>query len=98
MGALQFIFAAEIAAGLLAGLFFVVRFAFTRWWRTAAGMAMMGLYFTLTVIFGLWLPARLLGPLPPVVWVVVLAVLVSVLWTITIMMWRSQRRGKDGTP
>lgn len=77
---MRLILGVEFGVGLLATAVFVAGYLRVRgWWGSPEGRHMMAFTAVLGVMFGLLLLGRIVGGLPPLVWVVVGAVLDALL-------------------
>jgi uncharacterized membrane protein len=84
-----------ITVGFLAMVAFVALYAVGSpdWRRSPMGRNLMALPAVLGSLLGLWLLARVLGPLPLWLWASGIAALDAVMWWRVVILWRIQRKG-----
>lgn len=87
---------AAIAAGFAAMVAFVALYAWrsSAWRQTPVGRNLMALPAVLGGLLGLWLLARLVGPLPLWLWLGGILALDAVMWWRVILLWRLQHDGR----
>ncbi len=81
-----------IAVGFLAMVVFVGLYWRSSWRTTPLGQNLMALPAVLGGLLGLWLFARVAGPLPTWVWLGGIAALDAVMWWRVWILWRLQHR------
>jgi len=83
---------AAIAAGFLAMCAFVALYRRSDWRHTSIGRNLMALPAVLGALLGLWLVARIVGPLPMWLWLGGIVLLDAVMWWRVAILWRLQRQ------
>lgn len=90
---------AAITVAIAVGFFAMVAFVGLYWrsaWRTTPlGQNLMALPAVLGALLGLWLVARVAGPLPLWIWFVGIAALDAVMWWRVLILWRLQHYDSD---
>lgn len=81
-----------IAAGFAAMVAFVVLYARSAWRSSSMGLNLMALPAALGGLLGLWLLARIIGPLPMWIWLGGIVTLDAVMWWRVWILWRVQHR------
>ena len=88
---------AAVAAGFAAMVAFVVLYSWRSAWRsTPTGRNLMALPAVLGGLLGLWLIARMAGPLPMWLWLGGILALDAVMWWRVIILWRLQHEERNG--
>lgn len=87
----------EYLISALGSAVFVIRYSAAKWWRTAEGRAIMGLHAVLAMFGALTMLRIMYGlhyPLRPVLSLIAVNGLVVATWSLTLLLFRAQRRGK----
>lgn len=85
-----------IAAGFLAMCAFVGLYWRSDWRHTSVGRNLMALPAVLGALLGLWLVARIAGPLPVWLWLGGILALDAVMWWRVVILWRLQHDQAGG--
>lgn len=83
---------AAIAAGFAAMVAFVALYARSAWRTSPMGRNLMALPAALGGLLGLWLLARVIGPLPLWIWFGGIVTLDAVMWWRVWILWKVQHR------
>lgn len=81
-----------IAVGFAAMVAFVVLYARSAWSSSPMGRNLMALPAALGGLLGLWLLARIIGPLPMWIWLGGIVTLDAVMWWRVWILWKAQHQ------
>jgi len=86
-----------IGAGFLAMVAFITLYWSSSWSSTPLGRNLMALPAVLGALLGLWLIARIVGPLPMWLWLFGILSLDAVMWWRVWILWRLQHDERNKT-